>query len=147
MGHPRPRLRLVPLVSALVLLTATAATACGGEDGPTASTGTRLVVAVDPGDGSSSSTWTLRCDPAGGDHPDPTDACAWLASVAGLEPDPFDPVAPDLACTEIYGGPQTAAVTGTLEGQQVDAAFSRQDGCEIARWDTALPLLVEPGGI
>jgi hypothetical protein len=143
------RFGLLRLAPAVALLAAPAGPACGRDAGTTAGTasGTRLTVAVDPGDGSTSSAWTLTCDPVGGDHPAPAEACAWLATVPDLEPDPFAPVAADLACTEIYGGSQTATVTGTLDGQPVDAGFSRADGCEIARWDTALPLLVEPGGV
>jgi hypothetical protein len=41
----------------------------------------------------------------------------------------------DVACTEIYGGPATARVRGTLQGKPVDARFSRTNGCEIARWE------------
>jgi hypothetical protein len=46
----------------------------------------------------------------------------------------FDPVPADLACTQIYGGPDEARVRGTLRGQAIDATFKRTDGCEIARW-------------
>ena len=49
-------------------------------------------------------------------------------------------------CTEIYGGPQTATVTGTFRGEPVSAEFSRTNGCEIARWDGHVALLVETGG-
>src|SRR5204862_197447 len=38
------------------------------------------------------------------------------------------------ACTQLYGGPQEALVTGRLRGRLVHADFSRKDGCEIARW-------------
>jgi hypothetical protein len=37
-------------------------------------------------------------------------------------------------CTQIYGGPEEAEVVGTLNGEQVNATFSRQNGCEIDRW-------------
>jgi hypothetical protein len=37
-------------------------------------------------------------------------------------------------CSQIYGGPQTARVTGTFRGSVVSAAFNRVGGCEIARW-------------
>lgn len=53
----------------------------------------------------------------------------------------FEPVPRNVACTEIYGGPQTARVTGTLRGEPVDARFSRTDGCQIARWDAVADLL------
>ena len=39
---------------------------------------TDLRVTVDTGDGQTR-TYTLRCDPAGGDHPDPAAACEALA--------------------------------------------------------------------
>lgn len=83
-------------------------------------------------------TWTLTCDPVGGDHPEAAAACAKLATV---EPTVFEPVPADQGCTMIYGGPQTAAVTGTWRGTAVDAAFKRTDGCEIARWEALVPLL------
>ena len=87
-------------------------------------------------------TFELTCDPAGGDHPDPEAACAALDELES----PFAPVPADEACTEIYGGPQTARVTGTFRGEPVDAEFDRTNGCEISRWDAHVDLLVETGG-
>ena len=75
---------------------------------------------------------TLTCDPAGGDHPNAEAACAKLAE-AGAQI--FEPVPADQACTMIFGGPQTATITGTFQGENVDASFSRANGCEIDRWD------------
>jgi hypothetical protein len=86
--------------------------------------------------------WSLACDPAGGDHPDPEAACRLLDELEN----PFAPVPADQACTEIYGGPQTAHVTGTFRGEPVDAEFDRTNGCQISRWDAHLDLLVERGG-
>jgi hypothetical protein len=51
------------------------------------------------------------------------------------------PVPPNVACTEIYGGPATARVRGTLQGRPVDAHFNRVNGCEIARWNRNMALL------
>ncbi len=51
----------------------------------------------------------------------------------------------DQMCTEIYGGPETAEVTGTLDGASVDAEFHRTNGCGIADWDLFATLLPEPG--
>jgi hypothetical protein len=48
---------------------------------------------------------------------------------------PFRPVPAGVACTQIYGGSQTALVTGTFRGRRVRATFNRHDGCEIARWN------------
>jgi hypothetical protein len=103
---------------------------------------TELTITVRTGRGSGEQTYTLVCDPAGGDHPDPEAACRSLSKLK----DPFAPVPPDAMCTEIYGGPQTATVTGTFRGEPVDAEFSRTDGCQIARWDKHVALLVERGG-
>ena len=51
----------------------------------------------------------------------------------------------DVACTQVYGGPQTATIRGTWQGRQVLSSFSRTDGCEISRWDL-LQGLLPPGG-
>lgn len=47
---------------------------------------------------------------------------------------------PNRVCTQQYGGPQLAVVTGLFHGREVNAAFSRTDGCEIARWQALAPL-------
>lgn len=104
---------------------------------------TELTVVVRDGPGKGAHTYTLLCDPPGGDHPDPDAACRLLSEMR----DPFAPVPPDTMCTQVYGGPQTATVTGTLRGERVDAAFSRTDGCQIARWDRHAVLLVVTGGV
>ncbi len=56
------------------------------------------------------------------------------------------PVPRTTACTALYGGPSVARVTGTLSGEPVDARFSLEDGCQIARWNRNRSLLGEPGG-
>jgi hypothetical protein len=48
---------------------------------------------------------------------------------------------PDRICTQIYGGPQTATVEGTVNGRWVRRAFSRTNGCELADWGQMGPLL------
>jgi len=44
-------------------------------------------------------------------------------------------------CTQIYGGPETAHVTGTIDGEKVDRRFRRTNGCEIADFTRAAGLL------
>lgn len=44
-------------------------------------------------------------------------------------------------CTQIYGGPETARVTGTIDGKTVDRRFTRTNGCEIADFQRAAGLL------
>ena len=78
---------------------------------------------------------TLKCA-----TPAQSTACGAAAGVSTAD---LAPTAGDKACTQIYGGPQTASITGTLRGEHVDARFKRTDGCEIARWEHVQPLLSE----
>lgn len=84
--------------------------------------------------------WTLDCAPSGGTHPRAEEACRRLE---GLDVDPFSPVPADAVCTQIFGGPETARVTGTYHGDDIDARFSKVNGCEIARWNR-LAFLIAP---
>jgi hypothetical protein len=110
------------------------------ESGGTVST--KLTIVSDDGAGKTE-TWTLTCDPAGGTHPDPEAACAALAAKGKTA---MPAVAKDMMCTQQYGGPQTAKVTGTWKGEAVDASFSRTNGCEISRWQSLKGLLPDAGG-
>jgi Subtilisin inhibitor-like len=92
---------------------------------------TALEISVTPGGEAPTKIWTLRCPSGGGTLPDAADACEQLAQID----DPFAPVPKDTACTQVYGGPQEADVTGTYRGRPVNAHFDRGNGCEIARWD------------
>ena len=82
-------------------------------------------------------TAVLTCDPVGGSHPHAQEACAALES----EPDALEPVAGDVACTQIYGGPEEARIAGVVAGNAVDSMLSRINGCEIDRWDRLAPVL------
>ncbi|MDQ0209418.1 serine protease inhibitor [Arthrobacter bambusae] len=74
--------------------------------------------------------------------PDPRAA---LAAVEQFGEEIFFPVPrPDRICTQQYGGPQVATVTGRFHGREVSSRFSRTDSCEIARWRTMAALL---GGV
>jgi hypothetical protein len=69
-------------------------------------------------------------------------ACAHARRVAGLlagRPDPHR------ACSQIYGGPERALVTGTIGARRIRHGFSRTNGCGIADWRRAMPLLPRPG--
>jgi hypothetical protein len=116
--------------SVALLLCAALVAGCGEDDEPTASQALAdLTVKVDPG----GKRATVQCD-----SPDGSELCR---AVAGLDAKVFEPTPGNVACTQQYGGPETASVTGTLRGEQVDATFSRENGCEIARWEDARALL------
>ena len=87
--------------------------------------------------------WTLRCDPLGGTHPRRAAVCRELGR---LGRDAFRPVPPDVACAQVYGGPQVAIVSGSMGGRRVWARLTRVDGCQIARWER-VPGLLPKGGV
>lgn len=76
---------------------------------PTVRPGT-LTIEVDSTGSGAVTSWTLTCDPVGGTHPDPLGACLALGADAGRAA--LAPVPSDVACTEIWGGSQTATITG-----------------------------------
>lgn len=77
--------------------------------------------------------------------PNPAGACAALSQVG--EQVFFTPPNLTRQCTQEYGGPQTAIITGTLNGQPVNKAFSLTDGCEISLWNSMEPILGRAGAV
>jgi hypothetical protein len=118
---------------AVFALAALAATGCMGRtmsgSSPAGKTSLQISISVGARE-APTKLWTLRC-PDGGTLPEPTRACSRLDRLAN----PFAPVPKNVACTEVYGGPQMADVQGTFRGKPVITRFLRTDGCEIARWD------------
>lgn len=87
----------------------------------------------------------IACPVAEDDRLEPV--CAWLTG-DGKDVLTTEPPA-DQVCTMIYGGPEVATVTGTVDDTDIDASFVRTDGCAISRFDDASPLwtgVVEPAG-
>jgi hypothetical protein len=83
-----------------------------------------LTITVWPnGQGGTSHARVVRCPGS--------PVCARLAQVDN----PFKPVPSDMACTQIYGGPDVALVRGTYMGRKIWVRFRRTDGCQISRWD------------
>ena len=133
----------------LACLAVLALAGCGGEDeaadGVTPGTPapvTRLTVRLDP-DGD----WPeqvrqarISCEQQSGERGGP------CAAAAELRPADFEPAPDDVACTEQFGGPQTATIEGTLDRRSVHGRFSREDGCAISRWEKVAPLLEEAAG-
>jgi len=133
-------------LAAIACLAVLALAGCGEDDeqagaptseprGPLA----ELTVAVDPDgeDAKPPREATISCD-APGDS-------AVCRAVADAKPETFEPTPDNIACTQQYGGPETASVKGTLRGEPVDATFSRVNGCEISRWQDAAAILEAAG--
>jgi hypothetical protein len=115
---------------------------CGGSGDPapaparTAATGSiALAVRYDDGAGKVR-TGRLIC--AGGeqratgalaDRAPATRLCTQARTIAPLF---FKQRGGRVACTQLYGGPQTLRVTGTIDGRAVNRRFARTNGCEIA---------------
>ncbi|MFF6955431.1 SSI family serine proteinase inhibitor [Streptomyces sp. NPDC088197] len=86
-------------------------------------------------------TYTLDCGPAGAkEETDP--ACEHLVEIGG----PERAVPAGQMCSMIYGGPQTAHVTGVWRGRTVDEEYSRTNGCEVSRWQRMVPALPAANG-
>jgi hypothetical protein len=49
-------------------------------------------------------------------------------------------------CTELWGGPDRARVTGRIGADEIDRRLARNDGCEIDDWNRTQPLLPKPRG-
>ena len=126
---------------AIFALAALAATGCAGRSTdsesdtstqPMSAESTKLEISVSiRGSEAPTKFWTLECPSGRGTLPHATAACAKLATME----DPFAPVPKDKACTQIFGGPEEADVTGTFKGKPVNAHFDKGNGCEIARWN------------
>ena len=124
--------RLAPLLPAV--LAAVALGACGADDEQPAASApadtTRLTVEV-TGAGPDATRVELRC---GGSQPCERAQTGKLAALA--EPDDATG-----ACTQQYGGPEQAHMTGTLEGEPVDVTVARSDGCGIADYEALFAAL------
>ena len=116
----------------LLALAALAVVAAIPATSPAAPPRTDLRITLWPrGNDSSPYRWFLRCGPPDGTLPNRAVACARLNRLSA----PFAPVPKDAACTEQFGGPARAIVTGRFKGRRIWTAFNRADGCRIARWE------------
>ncbi|MBT2566841.1 serine protease inhibitor [Arthrobacter sp. ISL-85] len=107
-----------------------------------------LAITVVPSQGAPEVDYTLVCTSgtpaAESSHPNAAAACSALKANPGI----LAPAAPGTSqpCTQQYGGPQKAAVTGMVDGVAVDSSFARTNGCEISAWDAAKDVLGASGG-
>jgi hypothetical protein len=116
---------------------AAAATACGSKPAPSSGASApapapkvSLEITVSTTPSAPTKHWTLRCDPAGGTHPDPAAACAVLLKAKN----PFAALPKGVMCPMIRVGTKTAIVKGTYFGKYVDTRFT-PGGCDLAHWN------------
>jgi hypothetical protein len=115
---------------------------CGGDSEPSEKAAVDLSITASDGHGKTQRA-RLRCDG------EPDQASGFGTMKAGdlcraaerLERFLASGPDPRRACTQIYGGPETARISGTINGSEVDRRFSRSDGCRIADWERAAPLI------
>ncbi|GAA4599911.1 hypothetical protein BJY16_003260 [Actinoplanes octamycinicus] len=93
-----------------------------------ADTGSRLVLTYAAGAGYATAV-KLTCDPAGGGHPKPAQACAQLTR-AGADPARIKPA--DRYCFLLYK-PITARLAGTWRGRSVTWTHTYGNSCEMNR--------------
>jgi hypothetical protein len=117
--------RTLAVIALLLLGSAAPALAAGG------ATAVTITVWPDERRPADVHRYALRCDPTGGTLPRAAAACARLAAGG---PALFAPPPKEQACIEIYGGPQRAIVSGTVDGRRVWVSLHRRDGCEVERW-------------
>ncbi|OKI29880.1 hypothetical protein A6A25_29640 [Saccharothrix sp. CB00851] len=80
--------------------------------------------------------YRLTCDPDGGAHPRPKEACEAIRKSPGA----IKPPPPTANCLDQVYGPQHAKVSGVLFGVEVAAEFNRRNSCEEDRWQAWLPV-------
>lgn len=161
------RQRTLTLTLTAILAVTTLAAACGDDDSTEVGSGggteepttelppdggpfpnADLSFTVDLGDGSPIS-FGLTCvsDAIGSSGEDgsldPVNACMSLTQAEVRDRLMTDQHL-DRVCTEVYGGPEIAEITGTLDGTDVDTTITRNNGCGIDDWDRLLVDLLPP---
>ncbi|WIM98120.1 SSI family serine proteinase inhibitor [Actinoplanes oblitus] len=118
---------LFQICAGLTAVVATAAPVSAATQ-PRPAAGTRLVLAYAAEAGFATAV-KLTCDPDGGGHPQPAQACAALTRVRA-NPARLKPA--DRYCFLLYK-PITARLTGTWRGRSVTWAHTYGNSCEMNR--------------
>jgi hypothetical protein len=121
----------------IIAVAGTAAVAACGSVAAPASSGSSapakpkvsLTITVQNGPGGAVKHWTLRCDPAGGTHPNPAAACKALMAIK----DPFAAPPTGQMCPMILASAKRAIFNGTWFGTPVNKTIL-DGGCYLSRW-------------
>ena len=120
-------MRMTVLIAVLL-----AAVACGAGQVAAGSTPeTELTITFWPNgrDEGDSKRWTLRCSPANGTLPRAATTCRQLLAMSK----PFAPQRKNVMCTDIFGGPQQALITGEYKGERIWTQIGMRNGCQVSR--------------
>lgn len=116
-----------------------------GPDGGSA----ELAIMVKPSDSEPALRYTLACKDGlpteESQHPSAAKACEVLKNNPAVLS--AQPRSKEVVCTQQYGGPQTAIVTGIVDNVPVDISFAVRDGCEISQWNAAGSILGPAGDL
>jgi hypothetical protein len=136
-------MRLVLVALAIASFAAGAAVAAGDEDaGGAALPAGALTVVDDAGPDRPPTRATLRCTSTATTGTGRLrDLAARACRTARARRATLHGPRADEVCTEIYGGPQVARVTGSVGSKRVARRFDRTNGCRISEWDRLSPLL------
>ena len=131
----------MPRALACLALAVALLAGCGDSDNPATApakpAGVSIALAVRYDDGAGRvRTGRLTCaageQRATGALADRAPAARLCTQARALRPLLFKQRDGRVACTQLYGGPQTLRVTGTIDGRAVNRRFARTNGCEIA---------------
>jgi Subtilisin inhibitor-like len=98
--------------------------------GTTSAAKVSLTIELTAGKDVTAKRWTLRCEPAGGNYPDPPAACAKLSRLQTI----LNPAPVHIMCPMIMADASSYIVYGTILGKKVHETIP-DGGCSLSRWN------------
>jgi hypothetical protein len=115
----------IAAVAACGSVSATGSSGSGSAPAPKAS----LNITMQGAPGTAAKHWTLRCDPAGGTHPNAAATCTALLAVKN----PFGTPKAHQMCPMIMASSKKLIFTGTWYGKKINRTIL-DGGCDLTRW-------------